>query len=152
MSKFGNPFAMFETDPNLERNGIDIDYGAFYITVARAGGANDRFRDVLRAKLAPYRRALETETMDDDLADKLAREAFAETVVTGWGRIDKDDDNKEVRTPGVMPWKDGEDRPFNADAVKELFELLPDFAKDVMGQAQRTALFRKALAEIDGKN
>jgi len=146
-----SPFAQFETDPELERSGLRIDYGKFYFQIARAGGANTRFRDVLRAKMEPHRRALATETMDDELADKLAIEAFAETTVLGWGHTVKED-GVEVDHRGKIVWRDGSLRDYSVEAVKELFSLLPDLARDVMGQAQRTALFRRSLAEIDAKN
>lgn len=143
-----SPFALFETDKELERTGLKLDYGRFYINVARAGGANDRFRDVLRAKMEPHRRAMATETMDDKLADRLAIEAFAEAVVLGWGHVDDDG----VDHPGEIVWRDGSLRAFSADAVVELFTLLDDLARDVMAQAQRVALFRRTIAELDAKN
>jgi hypothetical protein len=155
-----SPFALFETNTDLEKAGIDLDYGAFYLTVARAGGSNTRFGEVLRAKLAPYRRAIETETMDDELAGRLAVEAFAESVITGWGRFKVDEagatvldaQGNKVRVPGKMPWRDGSERDFSVENVTELFKLLPDLARDAMTQAQRQTLFRRTLAEIDGKN
>ena len=143
-----SPFALFETDKELERTGLRLDYGKFYFTVARAGGSNDRFREVLRQKMEPHRRAMATETMDDKLADKLAIEAFAEAVVLGWGRVDADG----VEHPGEMTWRDGSIRQFSTGAVIELFTMLEDLARDVMGQAQRVALFRRSIAEIDAKN
>lgn len=146
-----SPFAMFETDPEIEKSGVRLDYGKFYIVVARAGGANDRFRQVLRAKMEPHRRAMQTETMDDDLADRLAIEAFAEAVVLSWGH-ETTVEGKIVDHAGQIIWRDGSVREFSVDAVKELFRLLPDLARDVMGQAQRTALFRKTVNEVDAGN
>jgi len=140
-------FATFETDPALEQAGIDIDYGPMYFTVARAGGANDRFRDVLRARMEPHRRALATDTMPEKLADKLTREVFAETVILGWGRIV--DGEKQ---PGKITWRDGSERDYDTAAVVELFTLLPDLAKDVMEQASNRALFRRSIAELDAGN
>ena len=146
-------FAAFETDPNLERTGIRVDYGVMYFQVARAGGANDRFRDVLRAKMEPHRRAIATDTMPEKLADRLAIEAFAETVVLGWGRPAKVAEGEEPRDDdGVITWRDGSDRRFDVEAVKELFTLLPDLGKDVMEQATNRALFRRSLAELDAGN
>ena len=36
-------FDQFETDPVLESEGIWIDYGAFRVKIARAGGANKKY-------------------------------------------------------------------------------------------------------------
>lgn len=154
-----SPFAAFETNKELEQAGVRVDYGPYFFQVARAGGANTRFRDLLRARLAPHKRALATETMSDELADVITREVFAETVVLGWGRPKKDKDGspvvkdgKPVDEPGVITWRDGSDRQFSVEAVKELFKLLPDLATDLMNQAQSSALYRAVIAELDAKN
>lgn len=139
-----SPYAMFETDKKVEQEGVRIDYGPFYFQVARAGGANTRFRDVLRSRMAPHKRALATETMSDDLADKISIDVFAETVVLGWG--------SEEFGEGRIAGRDGEPIDFGTDAVKQLFKDLPDLARDIMQQAQSAALFRAAIADLDAGN
>jgi hypothetical protein len=139
-----SPFAMFETNEAVEAAGIRLDYGPFYFQVARAGGANTRFRDVLRDRLRPHRRAMATETMNEDLADRIGREVFAETVVLGWG--------SEKHGEGFMLDRDGGKIAFSTEAVKELFQRLPELARDVMTQAQSFQLFRTVVAEADAKN
>lgn len=139
-----SPYALFETDKSVEQQGVKLDYGAFYIQVARAGGANTRFRDILRQRMAPHKRAMATETMSDDLAEKLTRDVFAETVVLGWG--------SEVHGEGKVAGRDGKPIDFSPDAVKALFKDLPDLATDVIQQAQSVALFRKSLAGLDAGN
>lgn len=143
-----SPFAMFETDPEVEQKGVRIDYGQFYIQVARAGGANTRYRDVFRERIRPHRRALATETLSDDLAEKISLEVFAETVVLGWGHTDEDGNDVE----GTIIGRDGKPIEFSVDAVKDLFRALPELYKDVMQQANSFQLFKQTLAELDGKN
>jgi hypothetical protein len=140
----GSPYAVFETDKSVEQNGVKVDYGSFYFQVARAGGANTRFRDVFRQRMAPHKRALATETMNDDLADKISLEVFAETVVLGWG--------SKKHGEGVMTARDGSGLSFTIDNVKQVFADLPELARDIMQQAQSLALFRSAIAGADAKN
>jgi hypothetical protein len=140
----GSPWALFKTDENLEQSGIRVDYGVFYFQIARAGGANTRYRDVLRARMAPHKRAMATETMNDTLADNIVRDVFAETIVLGWG--------SEKHGEGKMLAEDGSAIEFSAENVKKLFKELPDLAADVMAQAQSMTLFRVSLAELDAKN
>lgn len=147
-----SPYALFETDKDVERAGVKIDYGPFYFQVARAGGANTRFRDVLRQRMAPHKRAVATETMSDDLADKISIDVFAETVVLGWGRTVKVEGKPDKDEPGVITGRDGKDVQFSVEAVKQLFKDLPDLARDIMQQAQSQALFRSAIAELDAGN
>lgn len=139
-----SPYALFETDKEVERQGVKIDYGPFYFQVARAGGANTRFRDVLRQRMAPHKRAVATETMSDDLADKISIDVFAETVVLGWG--------SEKFGDGKIAGRDGKPVDYSTEAVKQLFKDLPDLARDIMQQAQSVALFRSAVAELDAGN
>lgn len=90
-----NPYEMFATNKELEQQGIEIDYGDFSITIARAGGSNKKFAKVLTEKMQPHARSLKNETMDDGLADKLHAEAYAEAVILGWKGV-KDRDRKSV--------------------------------------------------------
>lgn len=147
-----SPYALFETDKAVEQAGVKLDYGPFYIQVARAGGANTRFRDVLRQRLAPHKRSMATETMSDELADKISLEVFAETVVLGWGRTIRVEGKPDKDEPGVITGRGGEDVKFSVEAVKQLFKDLPDLARDVMQQAQSVALFRASIAGHDAGN
>lgn len=139
-----SPYALFETDKSVEQQGVRVDYGPFYFQVARAGGANTRFRDVLRTRLAPHKRAMANDVMNDELADKIALDVFCETVVLGWG--------SEIYGDGKVPNKAGEPVEYGVENVKAFFKDLPDLARDVMSQAQSAALFRSVIAELDAGN
>jgi hypothetical protein len=140
----GSPWALFETDAALERSGIKLDYGAFHFQVARAGGANDRYGTVLRQKMAPHRRALQTDTLPEKLSQRLVAETMAETVVIGWG--------SEMHGEGKMVGRDGSAIDFTAENVVALLLELPGLAKDVLDQASNEALFLTVLAERDAGN
>lgn len=137
-------YDLFETDKDIEQKGVRLDYGPMYFQVARAGGANTRFRDVLRQRLQPHKRAMATETMSDELADRIGMDVFCETVVLGWGSPQFGD--------GKIAGKDGKPVEFSVEALKQLFKDLPDLARDVMAQAQSFALFRTVVADIDAGN
>jgi hypothetical protein len=140
-------YEQFKTDESLETAGVYLDYGKFRIKIARAGGANKKFARVMAQKVQPYRRAIQTETMDDELANRLLVEAYAQTVVLGWQVQDADGEWSE----GL----EGPDRtvvtPTTA-AVVQVFNDLPDLFRDVIEQANRVALFRKTEREEDAKN
>jgi hypothetical protein len=133
----------FKTDESLETKGIELEYGhteagePIRIRIARAGGGNTRFAKVLEEKTRPYRRQLQTGTLDKKVSDRLYLETFAETVVLGWV-------NMEDET--------GAELPFNVSNVCKLFTDLPDLYNDVQAQAQSAALFRAATREIAAKN
>lgn len=133
----------FKTDRNLETSGVWLNYGPNSkggdqrIKVARAGGANKSFQKALTTKMRPFRRQLETGTMDVAVADTLMLDVYAETVVLGWENIED---------------QDGNELPFSVENVKQLFADLPDLAADVRSQAQEIAIFRADIAEASAKN
>lgn len=146
-----NVYDVFQTDRNLERSGIRIDYGPFYFTIARAGGANKRYSTRLEVLLKPYRRAIQTETMDEEVARGLMAQAYAETVVLDWGHfVGEGPDRKEV--PGKILGHDGELLDFSVDNVRQVLMDLPDLFRDIREQAEKAALFRVQVKEADVKN
>jgi hypothetical protein len=144
-------YAQFKTDENLETKGIVLDYGDFRVTIARAGGANKRFERVLDAKAKPFRRALQTETMDPGKADAIMQETFAEAVILNWETRSIDGPNA-VWNVGIENPDGGELLPFNKENVLATFKLLPDLYKDIQEQAQKSALFRQSIRETEAKN
>ena len=76
-------FNSFKTDLGREDGGVWVDLDATArVKIARTG--NSRYRDLLRAKLKPHRRAIQAETLSDDIADRLLAEVMAETVLLDW--------------------------------------------------------------------
>lgn len=127
-----SPYAMFATDKDIEKKGVVIDYGAFSITVARAGGSNVKYTKTVDALSKPYRRAIANETIAPEQVKKIMREAYAKSVVVGWtGMVDAT----------------GAPIPFTVQNCIRVFEDLDDLFSDVMEQAQRAALFKKDITE-----
>ena len=139
-------YGQFQTDTSLETQGIIIDYGTFRITIARAGGANKRFVKTLETKTKQFKRAIQTETMDNERGLEILRETYAEAVVLNW----------ETKKDGVfvqgIEAQDGGILPLNKENVVFTFQNLPDLFTDIQQQAEKSALFRKFLQEQDAKN
>lgn len=129
----------FKTDADLEAGaGVDLDYGeAGTITIHRAGGDNKKFSKVLAAKMKPYRRQLQNGTMDDEVAERLMAEVYAEAVIIGWEGV-KDEKGKTL--------------PYSKENVVKLLTDLPELFKDIQDQASTIANFRKEEIEAEAKN
>lgn len=136
-------YRTFKTDGDLERAGIWLDYGKteddkdIRIKICRSGGSNDRFAKVLDAKFKPYRRALQMETLDNGVADKLLKEVFVETVILDWQNVQDENGQYLAFTP--------------ANVIKILTDL-PELWRDLREQSGRTALFRQEVEEAAAKN
>lgn len=136
-----NPYSLFETDKQAEQEGVKIDYGDFWFQIARVGGSNEKFNNRLKALLNPYRRAIETETMDSKVQERLTTQTFIETALLGWG-------SKE-HGEGKMIGRDGKALPFTKENATQLFEDLPDLLLDLIRTGSKMAVFRKSLLEDD---
>jgi hypothetical protein len=125
---------MFQTDKALETNGIKVDYGAFYLRLARAGGANKAYARAMDRLTKPYRRQIQTETI--------------ESVVVGWGM--KGEDGQDIE--GSFPLDKDTILSFSRENVVRAFEALPDLFTDAKEQASKWTLYRAEVLEKDAGN
>jgi hypothetical protein len=144
----------FKTNSDLETKGVEIDYGHCVITVARAGGANKKFERVLAAKTKPYRRAMDTETMDPGVAARIMRETYAEAIILRWqSRVGEDGNGDRILKAGIEAPEGGEKLlPFNEKNVAKTLQALPDLFTDIQGQANKFAIYREAILETEAGN
>lgn len=136
-------YAQFTTSNKLEQEGILLEYGfnsnkqPICIRIARAGGSNQQFTKRMEVKVKPYRRQIQTESIDRKLLDKLIMEVYCETVVLGWENVED---------------REGKPLPFSYDAAVALFTDLPDLFSDVQEASQKSSLFRAEIAEAVAGN
>ena len=116
----------FLTDAELEREGVELDFGDFQVMIARAGGANKRYEQTLRRQLDKHKRAIQLEALPPEAAERILRAVFAETIVLGWKGVE-DRDGKEI--------------PFSTGACVKLFEELPEFFYAVREEAAKLGNF-----------
>lgn len=145
-------YSTFQTDAELEKKGVVIDYGSFRVTIARAGGANKRFAKVLEAQTKPYRRALEAKTIDNAVAERIMMEVYAETVVLNWEVAQVDEKTGETKWKRGIEAEDGSMLAFNRNMVLETFQKLPDLYADIQQQAMSAAIYRKVAQESEAGN
>lgn len=150
--KFTNPFDMFQTDKSKETDGIVLNYSdVFWIKITRAGGSNEHYKRILTEKLRPFRRAIQTETIDESASARLLREAVAEGLILGWGTGIYPSGAGHIPSSPKSSFG-GEPIPFTPENAVKLFEELPDLFNDVYEQANKVSLFRTTEAEADAGN
>lgn len=140
-------YKAFQTDKDIEKQGIVIEYPGVRIKTARAGGANANFAKVLDRLTKPYKRAIATESLDPETSAKIMREAYAQAVVMDWETQLEDGSwiNKVMAS-------DGELVEVSIDNIVKVFEDLPDLFRDLQEQANKQALFLKDIDLGDAKN
>jgi hypothetical protein len=127
----------FATNPDIEKDGVVLEYGNARIRIARAGGNNTRFSKRFEVAMRPYRRQLKSGTMDEDTAARLMREVYADTVILGW--------------EGVTG-RDKAPLAFTRENVLQVLTDLPDLFADIQEMSNKVALFREEIREDDAKN
>ena len=136
-------YTQFETNRDIEKEGIVLQYGLnskkkpIEIRIARAGGANEHYNKLLEAKVKPYRRQIQNETLDNAVAEKITKEVYAASVILGWSGVED---------------RNGNELQFNTVNVIALMNDLPDLWADIQSQSVRAALFRADVLEADAKN
>jgi hypothetical protein len=140
-------YQQFQTDTQAERKGIVLDYGDFRVTIARAGGANKRFQKTLEARTRHLKRLIQTDNLDNEQAEPIVREVYADTVVLDW-ELQQPDGSWTQGIEGP----EGEVLPVTKENILATFNNLPDLFADIKEQALKASLFRVALKEQAAKN
>jgi hypothetical protein len=136
-------FKSFTMDTKVEKEGLHLDFGKnskgekITVRIARAGGSNVRFNKSLELKSKPYRRQIQNETLDEEVAQEIQREVYADAVVVSW---------ENMESP------DGTPLPFSRSACLQMFTEFPEFFTEVREAANKAALYRAEVQEQEAKN
>lgn len=79
-----NLYALFETDKNLEMNGIVLKFGDSSFRVKRAGGANRNFDTIFNDKTRAVSSKLQMSSLSPEQSDAILMEVYVEAVVMSW--------------------------------------------------------------------
>ncbi|NQS89949.1 hypothetical protein HQ584_09185 [Patescibacteria group bacterium] len=142
-----NPYQMFETDTNLEKTGIWIDYGSFRIKTAFAGGANTKHERLMTAKTKPHLHSIQSQTIDKELERKISVDVWSETVFLDWETTDA----KTGKVENILLSKKGEKLKFSKENVKKIMNDLPKLFQDLQRQSLNFNLFKQDIVEEDVK-
>jgi len=145
-------FDRYATSSELETLGTDLDLGSVGIfKIARAGGANRKYEDLVRDLTRPHQSAIQSGNMEPSVADRILVEAFSKTVVLGWYK--KGDTTRlgyECEYDVTGP--DGEPLPYSIQNAKMLLEKLPDLMADIKKCSESAAAYSANLLEQEGKS
>ena len=148
-----NFYQMYETDKDKEKNGVPFMFadGMLRITLARAGGGNNKFARILAANSKPYKRAIQNEQLSDEKANDLMMKTYAEAVVTNW-ETEVEEDGKKVFKKGILIKGQEGLQPVNIENIVAVFKLIPDLFSDVMAEASKLSNYISYQREEDAKN
>jgi hypothetical protein len=148
-----NPYDVFKTDKDMETTGVILDYGDFRVKIARAGGANKKFGKLLTARLKPFKRQIEIDSMDETVASGIMVETYVDAVILDMEVKDKENgtDSNPVYVQGILD-PTGNVLPYNKENAVKFLTDLPELFKDIQAQAGQVALFRTEEQAEEIKN
>lgn len=153
-------YKSFETNEDVEQEGILVDYGDARFLLARAGGSNVKFRKVFNRLSTPYRKQISTNSLSEDVARKMLADAYAQAVILRVDIPEVDEKGEpKVDKSGEKKWKlnrvplpDGTDSPASTERVIKLLMDLPELFADIQEMAQTAANYRGIEEEEDAGN
>lgn len=147
MAKKSSVFKNFATSKLTEKSGVWVDYGDVKFLIARAGGSNSDYFDLLKAKTRPFRHQIDRGTLAVADDERVTREIYAEAIIKDVQV--KNDDGTWVQ--GV-PTAAGEVVPFTRGSVLVLLTELPDMFRDLRIMATDVQKYLEAEEGDDLKN
>lgn len=137
---------MFETDTAVERDGIWIKYApGVEVRIARAGGSNQHFAKTVQRLSKPHRRAIQTESVDEEVLMDIFVKAYAASVIVDWKGFTKDLITKDDADAETM-------LDFNKDNVEAVLKAQPNLFADIQKASDTIAYFRAEVNEADSGN
>lgn len=136
-------YNQFETNKEAEVEGVEVEYGANAdktvpkFRISRMSKANKKYTKALERATRPHRRAIELETMNNDLAERLFMGVFVDTVLLGWSNVQD---------------REGKNIAFNKENALKLFTDLPELYDDLQEKAKKASLFREEAIEEEAGN
>ncbi len=133
----------FKTNKILETEGINIAYGPNEdgsiptFRISRMHKSNKKYMKALTKATRPYRRAIELETMNEELAESVFLDVFCKTILLGWENIQD---------------QNGVNMVFSLVNSIALFTNLPELYEDLQENAKKVAMFRDEELESDVGN
>ena len=149
-------YGSFRSDIDAEQEGVVLDYGPIRVTIARAGGSNKAYERVLEALTKPYRRAIQLETLDAKVSEKIMKEAMAKAVILNWEvLVDADglpDADGKDWVQGLEHPDTGDLLPFGWENVMEVLQHkeIQNLYHDLRVQSGKEALFLQTRREEEG--
>jgi hypothetical protein len=133
-----NLYKMYETDTNFETNGVDLEIAeGVRFRVARSGGQNKKYQQILQKLMKPYQRQFEQGTLDNERAGDIMQLAFIRGCLLGWEGVDG---------------RDGQPMEFNEGNALKLFGDLPDLFAQLQEQAGKVSNYRQEDIEESSGN
>lgn len=133
-----NLYQQFLTDKELEKNGVWMNISPeTKFLIARSGGENRRYSEMVALRLKPFRRQIELDTFDSNQMKKIQKECFVDACLKNWEGV-TDEEGKALE--------------FSRENALKLFTDLPDLFDSLFTSAGELSYYRKVMAKELGNS
>lgn len=124
----------YQTDEDKElHSGVWVPFpGGHSVRILRAGPSNKSYSRAMQSAFRPYRRQIEQNTMDNEVAERLLRGIYVRHIIKDWSGF-KDAAGNEVS--------------YDPETADELLAALPQLFSDIQAFASDFATFQNAQVE-----
>lgn len=126
----------FDTEKDLIKEGIWIDFNGGRFLVAYAGNLNPKWVKIAERVYKPHRYAVDHDILSEELAEELNAQIFVEAVLLDWQNVELD----------------GEKLPYSRENAKRVLKEFPILWQGLREQATKVSNYRKADIETDSGN
>jgi hypothetical protein len=136
-TEMSNLFKKYETNPQMEAEGVRIPIDGCVFICRRAGGGNRRYRAAMALHASARGDAVNSEDQDVAMSaeDEIVMQTFADAVVIGWENVDNRDD---------QPWE------FTKENFLELMRACPEVWLRLRMEARDAQNYREKVVVEQG--
>jgi hypothetical protein len=147
-------YELYKTEKKIEQDGKAFLFasGNLRLTLARAGGSNQRFEKILTANSKPFRRAIQAELLSNEKAQELMMRTYAEAVIRKWETLMPKEDGTDEFRDGMLVEGHEDLQPKTIDNMVKIFMAYPELFKEVQEEANKLSNYQESLTEEDAKN
>ncbi len=138
-------YKQFKTNSQKEVDGIRIKFDEVVnedgttpvFIISRMGKGNKPYQKNLEARVRPYRRQIELNTLANETSEKVFLNVFVDTILKGWENV-QDENNVEI--------------PYTRENAIRVMSDLSDVYERLQEESKIASNFRDLNLEADGKN
>jgi len=131
-----NLYELYETDEDLEKKGVGLQFGEAVFYVRRAGGTNTEFERVYEEKTRNMTSRVQLAALTEEQSSRILREVYAESVMLGWKNVTD---------------REGNPLEYSKENFLKLMNDLPVLWRAIRVEAANHENFRRAQARQEGE-
>ena len=140
---------IYETNTDLEKDGIWHTFDGFKVKIARAGGFNSKLNHIMNEESKRFKREFGNSFLNDtELKIEWSANCYAKSLIKGWQTYDK----KQRKYVSGIELDPGKLLPYNTENVIKVFIELPELMNAIYSDSRDAENYQVKEAAEEAKN